>query len=103
MKIFIKLHKYEIIKYRSLYMYAWEASFIWKLNLKKKKFNLIKVKILNQAKNFFNVKRTFSFLFIGSVLLELKGTVSVISCDPPCKDEKARFLTVSLKALSDQV
>ena len=37
------------------------------------------------------------------VTLLLKGTVSVISSDPPCKDGNARFTTVSLKALSDQV
>ena len=33
----------------------------------------------------------------------IKETVSVISCDPPCKVGNARFTTVSLKALSDQV
>ena len=27
----------------------------------------------------------------------LKGTVSVISSDPPCKDNTARFRTVALK------
>ena len=31
----------------------------------------------------------------------LKGTVSVISSDPPCKDGNARFTTIPLKALSD--
>jgi len=31
------------------------------------------------------------------------GTVCVISSDPQCKDNNARFTTVPLKALSDQV
>jgi len=29
--------------------------------------------------------------------ISLKGTVSAISSDPPCKDGNARFTTVSLK------
>ena len=33
----------------------------------------------------------------------IKGTVRVISSDPPCKDDNVRFATVPLKALSDQV
>ena len=33
----------------------------------------------------------------------IKGTVSLISSGPPCKDGIARFTTVTLKALSDQV
>ena len=33
----------------------------------------------------------------------IKGTASLISSDPPCKDDNARFTTVPLKALSDQV
>ena len=33
----------------------------------------------------------------------MKGDVSVISSDPPCKDGNAWFTTVLLKALSDQV
>ena len=33
----------------------------------------------------------------------IKGTVSVISSNPPCKDGNARFTTVPLKALCDQV
>ena len=33
----------------------------------------------------------------------LKGTVSVISSDSPCKYGNARFTTVPLRALSDQV
>ena len=32
----------------------------------------------------------------------LKGTVSTISRYPPCKDDKARFTTIPVKALSDQ-
>ena len=34
---------------------------------------------------------------------QVKGTVSVISSDPPCKDGNVRFTMVLLKALSDQV
>ena len=33
----------------------------------------------------------------------IKGTVGVISSEPPCKDGNVRFTTVPLKALSDQV
>ena len=33
----------------------------------------------------------------------IKGTVNVISSDPPSKDENAQFSTVPLKALSDQI
>ena len=33
----------------------------------------------------------------------IKGTVSLISSDPSCKDGNARFTTVTLKALSDQL
>ena len=33
----------------------------------------------------------------------IKGTASLNSSDPPCKDDNARFTTVPLKALSDQV
>ena len=32
----------------------------------------------------------------------LKGTVSVILDDPPCKDGNARFTTIPLKPLCDQ-
>ena len=32
----------------------------------------------------------------------IKGTVSVISSDPPCKDSSIQFTTVPLKSLSDQ-
>jgi len=35
--------------------------------------------------------------------LVLKGTVSVIFSDPPCKDDNVRLTTVTFKALSDQV
>jgi len=40
---------------------------------------------------------------VGCKLKEgvIKGTVSVISSDPPCKDGNARYTTVPLKALSD--
>ena len=33
----------------------------------------------------------------------IKGTVSVISSDPQCKDWNAQHTTVSLRALSDQI
>ena len=32
----------------------------------------------------------------------LKGTVSIISSDPPCKDGNAQFTIVPLKPISDQ-
>ena len=32
----------------------------------------------------------------------IKGTVSVILSDPPCKECNARFTAISVKALSDQ-
>ena len=34
--------------------------------------------------------------------LDLKGTVSVILGDPPCKDGNARFTKLPLQPLSDQ-
>ena len=37
------------------------------------------------------------------MFLCFKGTVSVISSDPPCKDDSAGFTTVPFKVLSDQV
>ena len=40
-----------------------------------------------------------SISHIGSI----KGTVSVTSNDPLCKEDNARFTTVPLKPLSDQV
>ena len=33
--------------------------------------------------------------------ISVKGTVRVISSDPPCKDGNVRFTTVPLKPLSD--
>ena len=33
----------------------------------------------------------------------VNGTENVISSDPPSRDDNARFTTVPLKALSDQV
>ena len=36
-------------------------------------------------------------------MLDIKGTVSVISSDPPCKDGNGWFTTVPLIILSDQV
>ena len=36
------------------------------------------------------------------ISIHFKGTVSVISGDPPCKDGKVRFTTVPFKPLSDQ-
>ena len=35
--------------------------------------------------------------------IKLKGTVSAILSDPPCKDGNAGFTTLPLKALSDQI
>ena len=37
------------------------------------------------------------------ILHRIKGTVRVILCNHPCKDSNARFTTVPLKALHDQV
>ena len=36
-------------------------------------------------------------------VISFKGTVSVISSDPPCKDDNSRFTMVSLNVLSHQV
>ena len=50
--------------------------------------------------------RSFDIFLFELVLIDfhkIKGTVSVISSDPPCKDGNARFTTVPLKALSDQI
>ena len=33
----------------------------------------------------------------------IKGTVTVISSDPTCRDDNVQFTSVPLKALSDQV
>ena len=35
--------------------------------------------------------------------MKVKGLISVISSDPPCKDGNARVTTEHLKALSDPV
>ena len=43
------------------------------------------------------------YLTCFSLILILKGTVSVISSEPPCKDDIARFITLPLKALSYQI
>jgi len=55
------------------------------LNTNIKKGNLVRFAHLCPVKSFLNV-----FPFI-------KGTVSVMSSNPTCKDEIARFTTVSLK------
>ena len=39
------------------------------------------------------------YLTCFSLTLILKGTVSVILSEPPCKDDIARFITLHLKAL----
>ena len=36
------------------------------------------------------------------IQFNIRGTVSVIFNDPPCKDGKAQFTAVPLKPLSDQ-
>jgi len=36
-------------------------------------------------------------------LIEFKGTVNVISSNPPCKDCKSRFTAVAWTPLSDQI
>ena len=44
-----------------------------------------------------------SFLCRSVSILNVKGTVSVISSNPQCKVSNARFTTVGLQALSEQV
>ena len=52
---------------------------------------------------FFNVYSKFHFKFVCQKhFLFVKGTVNVISSDPPWKDDNPRFTTVPLKPLSDQ-
>ena len=52
----------------------------------------------------FNQKiKQFSLLGRNCYWAYLKCTVSVISSDPPCKDDNARFTKVPLKDLSNQV
>ena len=45
----------------------------------------------------------FTQNYLQHVLYKIKGTVNVIASDPPFQDDNARFTTVPLKALSDQV
>ena len=47
-------------------------------------------------------KKTLILLLFNNHYM-FKGIVSVISSDPPCKDDNARFTTVPLKAVSDQI
>jgi len=47
-------------------------------------------------------KKTLILLLFNNHYM-FKGIVSVISSDPPCKDDNARFTTVHFKALPDQV
>ena len=53
-----------------------------------------------------NVKYISTYLNLIKILLEggggIKGTVSVISSDPSCKDGNARLTMVALKPLSYQ-
>ena len=58
---------------------------------------------MRNMKNKRKERKIKSRLVLFYLKLVLKGTVSVISSDPPCKDDNARFSTVPLKALSDQV
>ena len=46
--------------------------------------------------------QVYSLDYIKINTFILKGTVSVISCDPPCKDGNVRFTMVPLKPKSDQ-
>ena len=64
----------------------------------------ISCRLLNE-RNKLNLFPTCRFIPIYHLSNErlVKGTVSVILSDPPCKDANARFTTVPLKALSDQV
>ena len=47
-------------------------------------------------------KKTLILLLFNNHYM-FKGIVSVISSDPPCKDDNAWFTTVPLKAVSDQI
>ena len=51
----------------------------------------------DKKKNFFEQK------YLGYIYELIKGTVNVISSEPPCKYDDAWFTTVPFKALSDQV
>ena len=47
-------------------------------------------------------KHVVDIIHFCSSWSKLKGTVSVISSDPQCKDDNARFTTVPLKPFTDQ-
>ena len=50
-----------------------------------------------------NIKVFFIQDYTEYTICFIKGTVSVISSDPPCKYGNDWFTTVALKSLSDQV
>ena len=45
---------------------------------------------------------TRTVLLLSQIILRIKGTVSVISSDPPFKDVNVRLTTIPWKPLSDQ-
>jgi len=47
-------------------------------------------------------RKPYRLRFLTDNLNWFKGTGSVISSDPSCKDDNSRFTTVPLKALSEQ-
>ena len=83
LSLWLKLNDAKIINYRDQH-----ATTLHIFKHKYKKGNLVRFAHLCPVKAFLNV-----FPFI-------KGTVSVISSDTPCKDGIARFPTVPLKPLS---
>ena len=50
-----------------------------------------------------HVRKKAKGKYILEIEIDVKGTVSVISSDPSCKDGNARYTIVALKALYDQV
>ena len=63
------------------------------------------LKLFWNGVGFWNLRNFPTFLIRGIFLLVpelIKGTVSVISSDPQCKDSNAWFTTVPLKLLSHQ-
>jgi len=50
-----------------------------------------------------HVRKKAKWEYILEIEIDVKGTVSVISSDPSCKDGNARYTIVALKALYDQV
>ena len=50
----------------------------------------------------FSINKKFKIKHKNTSIEYLKGTVSIISSKPPCKDGNAQFTAVSLRPVSDQ-